>query len=138
MDADQRNNEIRERVRVTESIIHEVVEGVTIAVVGELVVRGGEFLEALCRHAGEVSGEPSVFSEDNGAASNEAVDQRLLSHRRNHNRRTKRRKIDSENVKKKMTESVVEREMAMALVSRERESEREERTRTLRSSVVVL
>ena len=59
-----------------------------IAVVSELVVGGREFLEALRRHAGEVSGELGVLREDNGASSDEAVDQRLLSHRRrNYNRR---------------------------------------------------
>ena len=71
---------------VTESIIDEVVEGVAVAVVGEPVVGGREFLEALCRHAGEVSGELGVLGEDHGAASHEAVDQRFLPHRRNHSR----------------------------------------------------
>ncbi|RDX98750.1 hypothetical protein CR513_18287, partial [Mucuna pruriens] len=71
---------------VTKSVIDEVVEGVTVAVVGELVVGGRKFLEALRRHAGEVAGELGVLGEDHGAASDETVDQRLLSHRRNHNR----------------------------------------------------
>lgn len=56
-----------------------------IAVVGELVVRGREFLEALRRHARKVSRELGILGEDHGAASDETVDQRLLSHRRNHN-----------------------------------------------------
>lgn len=56
-----------------------------IAVVSELVVGGREFLEALLRHAREVSSELGVLGEDHGAASDEAVDQRLLPHRRNHN-----------------------------------------------------
>jgi len=59
---------------------------VAIAVISELVVGGREFLEALRRHAREVSSELGVLSEDHSAASDEAVDQRLLSHRRNHNR----------------------------------------------------
>lgn len=84
----------------------------SITVVSELVVGGRKFLETLGRHAGEVSSEFSVFSDNDGAASHEAVDQRLLSHRRNHNRETKQQhRIDSGKKKKmKMTESVVERE----------------------------
>lgn len=82
--------EQRERI-VTESVINEVVEGVAIAVVSELVVGGREFLEALRRHAGEVSGELGVLREDNGASSDEAVDQRLLSHRRRNHSRSSRK-----------------------------------------------
>lgn len=61
----------------------------SIAVVSELVVGRRQFLETLRRHACEVTGELSIFRDDNTAASDEAVDQRLLSHRRNYNRRLK-------------------------------------------------
>ena len=65
---------------LTESILDEVVEGVAVAVVGELVVGGGEFLEALRGDSGEVAGELGVLRQDHGAARHEAVDQRLLPH----------------------------------------------------------
>jgi hypothetical protein len=61
-----------------------------IAVVSKLVVRRRKFLETLRRHTGKVTGELSIFSENDGTASDEAVDQRLLSHRWNHNRRRKK------------------------------------------------
>lgn len=51
-----------------------------IAVVRELVVGGGEFLEALRGDSGEVAGELSVLGKDHGPTRHETVDQRLLAH----------------------------------------------------------
>lgn len=47
----------------------------SIAVVGELVVGCGEFLEALRGDSGEIAGELGVLRQDHGAARDEAVDQ---------------------------------------------------------------
>lgn len=58
-----------------------------IAVIGELVVGGREFLEALRSDAGEITGELREFSKDHRSTSNEAVDQRLLAHRHKPNPR---------------------------------------------------
>lgn len=46
---------------LTESFLYEVVEGVTIAVVGELVVRWRELLKTLRRYAGEIPRELCVL-----------------------------------------------------------------------------
>jgi hypothetical protein len=78
-----------------------------IAVVSKLVVRRRKFLETLRRHTGKVTGELSIFSENDGTASDEAVDQRLLSHRWNHNRG---RKKEMRSIERKMEMAVVERE----------------------------
>lgn len=51
-----------------------------IAVVGELVVGGGEFLEALGGDAGEVAGEFGELGDDYGAPGDEAVYEGLLAH----------------------------------------------------------
>lgn len=52
-----------------------------ITVVIELIVRWRKFLKTLRSDCGEVTGELGVFSENDSAPSNKAVDQRLLSHR---------------------------------------------------------
>ena len=65
---------------VTEAIFDEVVEGVAIAVVGELVVGGGEFLEALRGDAREIASELGVLGHNHRSSGHEAVDQRLLPH----------------------------------------------------------
>lgn len=65
---------------LTESILNQIVEGMTIAVVGELVVGSREFLEALSSDSGEISGELGELSQDHSPTRHEAVDQRLLSH----------------------------------------------------------
>jgi len=54
---------------------------VAVAVVGELVVAGGELLQALCGDGGEVAGELGVLGQHHGAPRHERVDQRLLPHR---------------------------------------------------------
>ena len=59
-------------------VFDEVIEGMTIAVVDDLVVWGRKLLEALCSDGGEVAFEISELGEDHRAASDEAVDQRLL------------------------------------------------------------
>lgn len=46
---------------LTESFLYEVVEGVTIAVVGELVVRWRELLKTLGGDAGEIPRELGVL-----------------------------------------------------------------------------
>lgn len=66
--------------KVTESIIDEIVEGVAIAIVSELVVGGGKLLEALGGYTGEIAGEFCVLSENHSPTRNEAVDQGLLPH----------------------------------------------------------
>jgi len=66
--------------RLTVSVLDEVVEGVAIAIVGELVVGGGKLLEALGRDAREIAGELGVLGEDHRPSGHEAVDQRLLPH----------------------------------------------------------
>lgn len=53
-----------------------------VAVVGEPVVRGREFLEALGGYAREVSGELRKLGHDHRPSRHKAVDQRLLAHRR--------------------------------------------------------
>lgn len=65
---------------LTEAVLHEVVERVAVAVVGELVVARGELLEALRRDGGEVAGELRVLGEHHRAPRHERVDQRLLPH----------------------------------------------------------
>ena len=52
----------------------------SVAVVGELVVAGGELDEALGGDGGEVARELGVLGEDDRAAGHERVDQRLLPH----------------------------------------------------------
>lgn len=69
------------RLFITESIINDEVEGVTVAIVSEPVVRSREFLKTLQSYGGEVSCEVTVFCYDQRATSNETVNQRLLSHR---------------------------------------------------------
>ena len=71
----------------TIAIFDKVVEGMAIAVIGELVVGGREFLEALRSDAGEIPGELREFSEGHRSTSHEAVDQRLLAHRHKPNPR---------------------------------------------------
>lgn len=71
--------EQRERI-VTESVINEVVEGVAIAVVSELVVGSGKLLEALKRYGVEIAAEFRVLCQNHSASCYERVDQRLLPH----------------------------------------------------------
>lgn len=65
---------------LTEAVFDEVIKGVAIAIVGELVVGGRKLLEALRGDAGEISGELCVLGQNHSASSHEAVDQRLLPH----------------------------------------------------------
>lgn len=67
-------------LELTESIFDEVIEGVAIAIVGELVVGSRELLEALGGDAGEIPGELRELGQDHRPSSHEAVDQRLLPH----------------------------------------------------------
>jgi hypothetical protein len=67
-------------MRHTKAVFDEEIEGVAVAVVGELVVRSRELLEALGGDAGEISCELRVLSQNHSAPSHEAVDQRLLPH----------------------------------------------------------
>lgn len=64
----------------TESVLDEIIEGVAIAIVCELVVRSGELLKALRGDASEITGELRVLDEDHRSSSHKAVDQRLLPH----------------------------------------------------------
>lgn len=73
----------------TESVLDEIIKGVAIAIVGELVVRSGKLLEALRGDASEITGELRILGEDHRSSSHEAVDQRLLPHfRKNPNSTT--------------------------------------------------
>ena len=65
---------------LTEAILNEVIEGMAIAIVGELVVAGGELLKTLRGDGGEIAGELGVLGEDHRSTSHKAVDQRLLTH----------------------------------------------------------
>lgn len=65
---------------LTEAVFDEVIEGVAIAIVGELVVGGRKLLEALRGNGGEIASELCVLGENHTASSDEAVDQRLLPH----------------------------------------------------------
>jgi len=65
---------------LTESIFDEVIERVTIAVVGKLVVRRRKLLKALSSDWCEIAFEICELNEDNGTTSDETVDQRLLRH----------------------------------------------------------
>lgn len=64
----------------TESVLDEIIEGVAIAVVGELVVRSRKLLEALRGDGSEIPGELRILSKDHRSSSHKAVDQRLLPH----------------------------------------------------------
>jgi len=63
---------------LTEFVVDEVVEGVAVAVVGELVVGGRELLEALERDCVKVAAEFGVLGENHCAARHERIDQRSL------------------------------------------------------------
>ena len=75
---------MRSRKRIwkglTEAVFDEVVEGVAIQVVRELVVGGGEFLEALRGDTREIALELGVLSHNHRSSGHEAVYQRLLPH----------------------------------------------------------
>lgn len=64
-----------ETATLTKSILDKVIEGVTVAVVGELVVGGRQFLEALRSDSGEIPSELGVLGEDHRPTRDEAVDQ---------------------------------------------------------------
>lgn len=78
----EEKTKIRDRncMGLTEAVFDEVIKGVAIAIVGELVVGGRKLLEALRGDAGEISGELCVLGQNHSASSHEAVDQRLLPH----------------------------------------------------------
>ncbi len=70
----------REKKR-TVAIINEVVERVVITGVSELVVVGGQLLQALDSYRTEVPVESCVLREYICAACHEAVNERLSPHR---------------------------------------------------------
>ena len=65
---------------LTVTVLDEVIEGVAVAVVGELVVASGELLQALSSDAVEVTRELRELRQNHRSPRDEAVDQRLLSH----------------------------------------------------------
>jgi len=75
------NERERERERRTVAIINEVVERVVITGVSELVVVGGQLLQALHSYRTEVPVESCVLCEYICAACHEAVNERLSLHR---------------------------------------------------------
>jgi hypothetical protein len=64
----------------TKAVFDEVIEGVAVAIVGELVVGSRELLKALGGDTGEISSKLRVLGENHRSPSHEAVDQRLLPH----------------------------------------------------------
>lgn len=70
----------RTKSRLTESVLDEIIEGMAITIVRELVIAGWEFLKALGSDSSEISGELRVFRQDHRTPSHEAIDQRLLPH----------------------------------------------------------
>lgn len=81
--SEKSNNEERGgkgAVGLTETVVNEIIKGVAIAIVGEFVIGGGEFLEALKSNGIEIPAVLGILSENHGAASDESVDQRLLRH----------------------------------------------------------
>ena len=71
---------MKRRERLTEAIFDEVIEGVTVAIVGKLVVGRRKLLEALCSDGSKVPFKLSILGENHRPTSDEAVDQILLSH----------------------------------------------------------
>ena len=83
-----------DKTKRTESILDEIIEGVAIAIVGELIVRSRELLEALRGDASEISAETCILGDDHRSSSHKTVDQRLLHHfRKNPDSTTTRIKI---------------------------------------------
>jgi hypothetical protein len=68
--------------QLTEAILHEVIEGVAIAIVCEFVIARWKLLEALRGDGGEVTRELGVLNQDHRASRHETIDQRLLPHSR--------------------------------------------------------
>lgn len=75
----EHNHKKRGKV-LTKAIVNEIIEGMGVAVVSELVVGGREFLEALKSYGIEIPTEFRVLSENHSSAGNESVDQRFLAH----------------------------------------------------------
>ncbi len=71
----------REKKKLTVAIINEVVERVMITGVSELVVVGGQLLQALHSYRTEVPVESCVLCEYICPACHEAVNERLSPHR---------------------------------------------------------
>lgn len=65
---------------LTEAVLDEIVEGVAVTVVGELVVAGRKLLKALSSDGCEISLEFGEFCNDYGAASDRSIDERFLPH----------------------------------------------------------
>jgi hypothetical protein len=66
--------------QLTEAILHEVIEGVAIAIVCEFVIARWKLLEALRGNGGEVTRELGVLHQDHCASRHKTIDQRLLPH----------------------------------------------------------
>lgn len=65
---------------LTEAVFDEIVEGVAITVVGELVVAGRKLLKALSSYGSEISLEFGEFCKDYCSASDGSIDQGFLPH----------------------------------------------------------
>lgn len=70
----------RKRVRLTVTVVDKIIEGVTIAIIGEFVISSGQFLEALKSNGIEIPTVLGVLRENHGSTSDESVDQRFLRH----------------------------------------------------------
>lgn len=70
----------RNEMKLTESIVGEEIEGVTITIIWEFVVRCRQFLQALRGYAIKISCELAVLCQNYRSPGNEAINQRLLSH----------------------------------------------------------
>nr|GMD70108.1 hypothetical protein GW17_00027190 [Ipomoea batatas] len=77
--SNSKNKWKRGNQKLTETVIGEVIEGVTIAIVGEPIVGRGKFLEALGGNGGEIAGQLRVLREDHRSPGHKAVDQQLVS-----------------------------------------------------------
>ena len=65
---------------LTESLLNEVVECMSVTCIGELVVIGWKLLQTLHSNSAEVTRKCCVLSEHHGAPGNKAVYQRLRPH----------------------------------------------------------
>lgn len=70
----------RKKVALTKTAIDKIVEGVSVAVVSELVVAGRQLLKTLRCDWCEIPSELRVFCKNYSAACDRGVDQRFLPH----------------------------------------------------------
>lgn len=88
-------------MKLTESIVGEEIEGVTITIIWEFVIRCRQFLQALRGYAIKISCEFAVLGQNYRSPRDEAINQRLLSHPFNfvmeNSKNLKREKMEKKN-----------------------------------------